>query len=454
MGHRFWRTPMIPAERESLVRDMFSDPDGRQVPSTREADVMTATGERLRIIWNNNLVRDPEGRVVNVVCTGTDVTSARDTTAVLRHLLEAPVATALVGLDERGRISVFNQGAQQLLRRTTQDVLGRHVSEIVVSPQPERYLADAAAQPVVTETSAAREPRLRPQTSDWTWRADNGRELTVSTTISVVENDVGATLGYLCVGRDVTEQRRTQEMLVEALERERHGMDRLRRLDTAKNDFVSTVSHELRTPTTSIVGYTEMLRDGAAGEPTPEQIVMLDAIARNGKRLIAVASDLLTLSELESDDSSQWEREPVDLAAIVGQGEEAIRPMLASRDLSVVFEVPERRRDRHRRRGAPGPGADEPALQRGEVHAQRRSDHLSAGGDGVVGAAWRSATPGSASPRRSSPSCSPSSSGPRPRRSGPSRAPAWACRSSTPSWPRTAATSTYAPRTCRAPRSR
>ncbi len=342
VGHRFWRTPMIPAEREGLVRDMFSDPDGRQVPSNREADVMTATGERLRIIWNNNLVRDPEGRVVNVVCTGTDVTSARDTTAVLRHLLEAPVATALVGLDERGRISVFNQGAQQLLRRTTQDVLGRHVSEIVVSPQPERYLADAAAQPVVTEASAAREPRLRPQTSDWTWRADNGRELTVSTTISVVENDVGATLGYLCVGRDVTEQRRTQEMLVEALERERHGMDRLRRLDTAKNDFVSTVSHELRTPTTSIVGYTEMLRDGAAGEPTPEQIVMLDAIARNGKRLIAVASDLLTLSELESDDSSQWEREPVDLAAIVGQGEEAIRPMLASRDLSVVFEVPER----------------------------------------------------------------------------------------------------------------
>src|ERR1700712_1240881 len=130
-------------------------------------------------------------------------------------------------------------------------------------------------------------------------------------------------------------------MLVEALERERHGMERLRRLDAAKNEFVSTVSHELRTPTTSIVGYTEMLRDGAAGEPTPEQIVMLDAIARNGKRLIDVASDLLTLSELESDDSSQWEREPVDLAAIVGKGEEAIRPLLASRDLHVVFEVPE-----------------------------------------------------------------------------------------------------------------
>ena len=147
---------MIPPEREELVREMFADPDGRYVPSTREADVMTAAGERLRVIWNNNLVRDPEGRVVNVVCTGTDVTSERDTTAVLRHLLEAPVATALVGLDERGRISVFNQGAQELLHRTPEDVLGRHVSEIVVSPQPERYLADAAAQPARADPSAER----------------------------------------------------------------------------------------------------------------------------------------------------------------------------------------------------------------------------------------------------------------------------------------------------------
>ncbi len=342
VGHPFWSTPMIPPEREEIVRGMYAASDGRYVPSTREADVMTAAGERLRVIWNNNLVRDPEGRVVNVVCTGTDVTSERDTTAVLRHLLEAPVATALVGLDESGGISIFNQAAQELLQRTPEDVLGRHVSEIVVSSQPARYLADSAAQPDPPPLSVDTEPRMRPQTSDWTWRADTGRELTVSTTISVVENAVGGILGYLCVGRDVTEQRRTQEMLVEALERERHGMERLRRLDVAKNDFVSTVSHELRTPTTSIVGYTEMLRDGAAGEPTPDQIVMLDAIARNGKRLIDVASDLLTLSELESDDSSQWEREPVDLAAIVGHGEEAIRPMLASRDLTVDFEVPDR----------------------------------------------------------------------------------------------------------------
>ena len=137
-------------------------------------------------------------------------------------------------------------------------------------------------------------------------RAD-GTPVAVSTTISVVENVVGKKIGYLCVGRDVTDQRRSQEMLVAALEKERQGVERLRQLDAAKNEFVSTVSHELRTPTTSIVGYTEMLRDGSAGEPLPEQLPLLDAIARNGERLIGIASDLLTLAGLESGNAI-WER--------------------------------------------------------------------------------------------------------------------------------------------------
>ncbi len=336
VGRPFWDTPMIPPERRELVRQMFAEPDGSNVVSSREADAMTASGERLRVIWNNNLVQDADGHVVNVVCTGTDVTNERSTTALLRHLLEAPVATALVGLDERGRIAVFNQGAQEMLNRRPNEVMGRPLSEIVVSPQAELYMEQT--EELAREGAAG---GLGAQTSDWTWRGLGGRHLTVSTTISVVENAVGATMGYLCVGRDVTEQRRTQEILVEALEKERHGMERLRRLDAAKSEFVSTVSHELRTPTTSIVGYTEMLRDGSAGEPTEEQIPMLDAIARNGKRLIAVASDLLTLSELESGDTSQWERSPVDLTAIVAQAEEAIRPLLAGRDLSVEFDVPD-----------------------------------------------------------------------------------------------------------------
>ena len=340
IGEPIWECGLIPPERVDLVRQMFESVDGTSVPGSREADILTVTGGRRRVVWNNSVLCDELGNVVHLVFTGTDVTRERTTSGMLHHLLEAPMATVLVGLDSRGRVTVFNRGAEEMLGLSTAEVLGRPIEDVVVSGQPHAYLRGdpgrtAGADPRVVATDLVD----LAVTSDWTWRASSGRELTVSTTISVVSDVVGETVGYLCVGRDVTEQRQTQEMLVAALEKERHGMDRLRRLDAAKNEFVSTVSHELRTPTTSIVGYVEMLRDGSAGDPTPEQVPMLEAIARNGERLIAVAGDLLTLAGLESESGVEWERAPVDLAAIVAHGEEAVRSLLANRALEVEFSV-------------------------------------------------------------------------------------------------------------------
>ncbi len=114
------------------------------------------------------------------------------------------------------------------------------------------------------------------------------------------------------MGRDVTEQRQGQETLVVALEKERTALDRLRSLDRAKDEFVSTVSHELRTPVTSIIGFTEMLLDGSVVDPLPEQQHMLDTIARNGQKLVTICNDLLLLSGFDSDAPPLVEV-PVDL---------------------------------------------------------------------------------------------------------------------------------------------
>ena len=132
----------------------------------------------------------------------------------------------------------------------------------------------------------------------------------------MAQDAFAAQSGYLCVARDVTEQRHSQEMLIAALDKERTAVERLRSLDQAKNEFVSTVSHELRTPVTSIVGYTEMLTDGSVVEPLPDQLPLLETIDRNGQRLIAMINDLLMLSGLDSE-TVQWRHDPVDLAATV-----------------------------------------------------------------------------------------------------------------------------------------
>ena len=124
-----------------------------------------------------------------------------------------------------------------------------------------------------------------------------------------------------------------------ALDKERQAVSQLRHLDSAKNEFVSTVSHELRTPITSIVGYVEMIQDGAAGEVDEDMDRLLGAVHRNGRRLMGLADDLLTLSEFEAG-TFHMAHHPIDLREVMRHVEEATSGLTSSRDLRVVFSSP------------------------------------------------------------------------------------------------------------------
>ena len=71
-------------------------------------------------------------------------------------------------------------------------------------------------------------------------------------------------------------------------------------LDKLKSHFLATVSHELRTPLTSILGYSEMLSGGIAGELTPGQMEFVKIIESKSNHLLELIMSLLDLSKLES----------------------------------------------------------------------------------------------------------------------------------------------------------
>ena len=80
-----------------------------------------------------------------------------------------------------------------------------------------------------------------------------GGEQLVSMTLSVAQDAFAAQSGYLCVARDVTEQRHSQEMLIAALDKERTAVERLRSLDQAKTSSCrrSPTSSGRRSPASS-----------------------------------------------------------------------------------------------------------------------------------------------------------------------------------------------------------
>ncbi|HEV8039642.1 MAG TPA: ATP-binding protein [Bryobacteraceae bacterium] len=79
-----------------------------------------------------------------------------------------------------------------------------------------------------------------------------------------------------------------------------HDVTELERLERVRKDFVANVSHELRTPLAAIRGYAETLLDGAL-EDHENNHRFVEIIQAQATRLTNIASDLLTISELESN---------------------------------------------------------------------------------------------------------------------------------------------------------
>jgi len=78
-------------------------------------------------------------------------------------------------------------------------------------------------------------------------------------------------------------------------------VEELERANRVKSDFVASVSHELRTPLNLIIGYGELLLDGAFGELTAQQNDTLRRMANSSRELLDMIEATLELSRLEAD---------------------------------------------------------------------------------------------------------------------------------------------------------
>jgi PAS domain S-box-containing protein len=115
---------------------------------------------------------------------------------------------------------------------------------------------------------------------------------------------------------DITEQKRAEQAIREALEREQQATRQLRALDEAKNVFLSAVSHELRTPLASIVGIALTLQRARSSLSEDDGADLIDRLAANAGKLDRLLSDLLDLDRLNRGIVTPKLR-PTDLAALV-----------------------------------------------------------------------------------------------------------------------------------------
>jgi signal transduction histidine kinase len=114
--------------------------------------------------------------------------------------------------------------------------------------------------------------------------------------------------------------------------------DRLKELDRLKSNFLATVSHELRTPLTSIIGYSEMLHEGIAGELSAEQKDFVATIHDKGEQLLELIKGLLDLSKLESGTMS-LRKADIEIASVLEDVSSTLTPVARKKKIEIELCV-------------------------------------------------------------------------------------------------------------------
>ncbi len=248
--------------------------------------------------------------------------------------LTAAASDAIITVDEEGRIVGWNTAAERTFGHRRQDALGASLTMLLpadgAATYLERFRALREGQPG---------PELAPLLADGTVELDAVRQdgSTVPIELSFGAWSAHGTAYFTGIARDVSDRRAAEAAEAATLAREREAVAALRQLDTAKSEFVATVSHELRTPLTSIVGFAELLLDDLPDDDGTRRS-MVEAVERNGRRLLGLVDDLLTVSRMEAG-RFEIEREPVDAAAVVRAAVDAVRPMVLERQLAVAVHA-------------------------------------------------------------------------------------------------------------------
>ncbi len=347
--------------------------NGRDIPPQEMPIQRAVKGQRVRdyeldLVFDDGTVRcmlgnalpllEKSGRPLGAVGAFIDITAHRqleaalkkaqgdlerrveERTAELKRALEERSQLALIvessddaiiGKTLDGIITSWNSGAQKLYGYTQEEVSGRPIS-ILAPPdghdEVHRLLEKIRTREAIDHFETV---RLR----------KNGERIYVSLTISPILDADGKLVGSATIGRDITENKRTEEEIRELNEKlEQRVEERTAELEAANKELESfsySVSHDLKTPLRAIEGFSRMLMREHTEKLDAEGLRLLRVVCDNTKLMQQLIDDLLALARLGRQ---QLRKSTISLGEMARQVFERLKIQAPQRRLKLIVKEP------------------------------------------------------------------------------------------------------------------
>jgi len=216
-------------------------------------------------------------------------------------LQHAPVGITVFDVG-KGVFIDANAKASEMLNYKQNQLIGLSPADISPEKQPDGTPSNEAAADVIAKVK-----KKGSATFEWTYQCSDGRNIPCLVNLNLIQAENKRYMQGVFV--DISVQKELQAALLETNKL-------LIEANSAKLKFLSVMSHELRTPLNSILGYTEMLKDGMAGEVNEEQHDYLNEVHQNGQQLLQLINDVLDLSKFRSG-NKDLQLEKVNMQSLI-----------------------------------------------------------------------------------------------------------------------------------------
>ena len=106
----------------------------------------------------------------------------------------------------------------------------------------------------------------------------------------------------------------------------------------AKNEFLANISHELRTPLNSIIGFSEVLKEGIIGELNNKQKEYINDIYVSGVHLLGMINEILDISKIESN-AMNVNYSKFDLNMSINEVINVIKPLSQKKNIEIDCDI-------------------------------------------------------------------------------------------------------------------